>query len=107
MKEAVKLLAKHENLEVTSTYTDYYGNVYKSEIAIKGDKLPYGAAIEVQNGRIVIKGDFYRAKITQDELVQLVKQYYTAAATVAALRAMGYRSFKIQKAKEKIYVEAV
>jgi len=106
LREAVKMMAEHFNLEVTDTVSDYYGREVTGVIGLKGRLLPRGIGFAIVNNQLMAVGDPYGYRATYNTLAQSIKQYYIAAQQMIALKALGYQP-TVQKEKDKLVITAV
>jgi len=106
LKEAVKLMAQHFNLETTDTVSDFYGRKVEGVIGLKGRILPRGIGFAIVNNQLMAVGDPYGYRETYNILAESIKQYYIAAQQMIALKMLGYQP-TIQRQKEKLVITAV
>ena len=99
LNEAVKMLMQNDcgiKFRIhQGEVTDWYGNVVKTpqncmRLQFNSHRFPIG--IYVENGTIIITGDFHGAWEEEKEIQRLVQQMYQAVATRFSLMKMGFRT---------------
>lgn len=111
LKEAVKLLAKYElGIEpIVKEQTTLYAAGARIPVDILLEySLPYGNGygIKIDKGKVQVHVDEHGAPLSAREFAKLLQQYYTAIATMIAVRRHGYQ-VKLDKVQDKLIVVAM
>lgn len=106
LKEAVRLIAETNSLEVTDTIQDYNNNPVKVLTGVKGEATTRGYGVNINKGKIQVVGDDYAQKMRLEQFQTAVNQNYQAVAFARAFRRTGAKAATIRQQGQQIYVTA-